>query len=90
MTALIAPRPLLIEAGIQDDTFPIAASRAAHRTLERAYRLLGVEDRLWRDEFDAGHRWSGRRAYAFMDRYLKGAGVLPEQEPAPGGSIRTG
>ncbi len=72
VTALIAPRPLLIEAGIQDDGFPIAASRAAHRTLARAYRLLGVGDQLWRDEFDAGHRWSGRLAYEFMDRYLKG------------------
>ncbi|MAG35934.1 MAG: acetylxylan esterase [Dehalococcoidia bacterium] len=71
ITALIAPRPLLIEAGIQDDIFPIEASREAHQTLERAYRLLGVEDRLWRDEFDAGHRWSGRLAYKFMDRYLK-------------------
>ena len=71
MTALIAPRPLLIEAGIRDDIFPIAASRAAHRTWRRAYRLLGVEDQLWRDEFDAGHRWSGRRAYEFMDCYLQ-------------------
>jgi hypothetical protein len=69
--ALIAPRPLLIEAGLHDEHFQIAASREAHRTLERAYRLLGAADALWRDEFDAGHRWSGRLAYTFMDRYLK-------------------
>jgi dienelactone hydrolase len=71
VTALIAPRPLLIEAGIHDEAFPIAASREAHRTLERVYRLLGAEDRLWRDEFDGGHAWSGRLAYEFMDRYLR-------------------
>ena len=77
--ALIAPRPLLIEAGLQDVHFQIAASREAHRTLERAYHLLGAADALWRDEFDAGHRWSGRLAYAFMDRYLK-----KEQGDGPG------
>ena len=71
VTALIAPRPLLIEAGIQDETFPIAASRTAHATLERAYALLGVREHLWRDEFDAGHEWSGRLAYDFMARYLQ-------------------
>jgi dienelactone hydrolase len=71
VTALIAPRALLIEAGLQDEGFPIEGSREAHRTLERAYRLLGAADRLWRDEFEGGHRWSGRLAYDFMDRYLK-------------------
>ena len=71
VAALTAPRPLLIEAGLQDDIFPIEASRQAHRTLQRTYQLLDVEDRLWRDEFDGGHRWSGRIAYQFMDRYLK-------------------
>jgi dienelactone hydrolase len=73
VTALIAPRPLLIEAGLRDAGFPIEGSREAHRTLARAYRLLGAEDHLWRDEFDGGHRWSGRLAYRFMDRYLKAA-----------------
>jgi len=72
VTALIAPRPLLIEAGLRDTGFPIEGSREAHRTLERAYALHGTADRLWRDEFDAGHQWSGRLAYDFMDRYLKG------------------
>jgi dienelactone hydrolase len=71
VAALIAPRPLLIEAGLHDVHFQIDASREAHRTLERAYRLLGADEHLWRDEFDAGHRWSGRLAYAFMDRYLR-------------------
>jgi dienelactone hydrolase len=71
LTALIAPRPLLIEAGLRDTTFPIEASREAHRALERAYRLHGAADRLWRDEFDDEHVWSGRLAYDFMDRYLK-------------------
>jgi dienelactone hydrolase len=69
--ALIAPRPLLIEAGLQDKGFPIEGSREAHQTLERAYALHDAGDRLWRDEFDAGHQWSGRLAYDFMERYLR-------------------
>ncbi len=71
VAALIAPRPLLIEAGLHDMHFQIDAGREAHHTLQRAYHLLGAEDHLWRDEFAAGHRWSGRLAYSFMDRYLK-------------------
>lgn len=71
VTALIAPRPLLIEAGVQDKTFPIRASREAHKTLSSAYQLLDSKAHLWRDEFEAGHRWSGRLAYQFMDRYLQ-------------------
>jgi dienelactone hydrolase len=70
VAALIAPRPLLIEAALQDRHFQIEASREAHQTLERAYRLLDAQHNLWRDEFDAGHRWSGALAYEFMDRYL--------------------
>ena len=79
VAALIAPRPLLIEAGLQDQGFPVEGSREAQRTVARAYELLGATDALWRDEFDGGHRWSGRLAYAFMDRYLK------EQPSAPAG-----
>jgi dienelactone hydrolase len=81
VTALIAPRALLVEAGTEDDLFPVAASRAAQEQVARVYRLLGVEDRLWRDEFAGGHSWSGRLAYDFMDRYLR-APVAPD--PAPG------
>jgi dienelactone hydrolase len=70
VAALIAPRPLLIEAGLDDDIFPIDASREAHRVLEAAYRLLDAEQKLWRDEFPGGHRWSGARAYDFMEQFL--------------------
>jgi dienelactone hydrolase len=75
VTALIAPRALLVEAGTEDDMFPVAASRAAQEQVARAYRLLGAEDRLWRDEFAGGHVWSGRLAYDFMDRYLRPDGA---------------
>ena len=76
IVGLIAPRPLLIEAGIQDTSFPIDSNREAYEAIARVYRLLGVEKRLWRDEFDDVHRWSGRLAYEFMDRYLGDSALL--------------
>ncbi len=66
----IAPRPLLIEAGIRDSGFPIETSREAHRVLERIYAVAGASDRLARDEFDAGHEFSGRLAFDFVDKWL--------------------
>jgi len=67
---LVAPRPLLIEAGIQDQGFPIAATREAYAHLERIYTAAGVNDRLWLDEFDGGHRFNGAKAFDFFTRYL--------------------
>lgn len=71
VAALIAPSPLLIEAGLRDAGHPIESSREAHLTLERVYRLLNAADHLKRCEFDDGHRWGGDVAYDFMDHYLK-------------------
>ena len=66
----IAPRPLLVEAGLRDTGFPIETSREAHEVLERIYAVAGVSDHLARDEFDAGHQFSGRLAFDFVDKWL--------------------
>lgn len=73
VACLIAPRPLLIEMGQRDEGFPIEASRRAYRHLARAYRALGAQQRLACDQFDGGHRFSGRLAFDWMDRWLKRA-----------------
>jgi len=73
VAALIAPRPLLVEMGRLDYGFPIEHSRRAYRRLARAYRVLGAHDRLARDEFEGGHRFSGRLAFEWMERWLGGA-----------------
>jgi hypothetical protein len=64
------PRPLLIENGAADPIFPIAAAGAAYSDLQRSYDLLGVPDHLERDVFDGGHRFSGRRAFDWLRRWL--------------------
>jgi len=72
VAALIAPRPLLIEMGRLDDGFPIEHSRRAYQHLQRAYRVAGAADRIACDEFDGGHQFSGRLAFDWMDRWLRG------------------
>ncbi len=70
VACLIAPRPLLIETGIKDEGFPIAATREAYAVVRTAYEAAGVPDRLAIDEFDGGHEFSGRLAFDFLSRWL--------------------
>lgn len=68
--AMIAPRPLLIESGSDDDLFPVAIATQELSTLACVYEALGAADRLEHDAFQGGHRWNGTRAYPFLDRHL--------------------
>lgn len=67
---LIAPRPLLIEAGRADRGFPIEASRLAYTHLADIYAAAGSPDMLERDEFDGGHEFHAEASLDFMDRRL--------------------
>lgn len=68
LLSLIAPRPLLIEAGTQDAIFPVQATREAYGKLQRVYELLGAADRLELDLFEGEHEISGRLAYNWFHR----------------------
>ena len=68
--ALVAPRPLLIETGVEDVLFPVDAARSEFERLAAVYETLGVADRVEHDVFDGGHRWHGDLAYDFLDRWL--------------------
>jgi len=67
---LIAPRPLLLELGTQDGTSPELYAVDAYRRVQRAYTLAGAEERLQIDIFARGHRFSGRKAFPFLERWL--------------------
>ena len=75
IAALIAPRPLLFEAGTQD---PLNGARGIDNVLEqventrKAYELLDVPERLEVDVFEGEHRWNGELAWAWLDRWLRG------------------
>jgi len=70
LAALIAPRPLRIIAGEQDEIFPIAGVREQFETARRAYRLLGAEDRLSLAVHPRGHGYDQGLAREWFDAWL--------------------
>ena len=72
--ALVAPRPLLVESGIDDLHFPVDAARRSIDDLHQVYRQLGApDDALVHDVFDGGHQWHPGAAEEFLARTLVGA-----------------
>lgn len=70
VACLIAPRPLLIEAGIKDTGFPLEATRQAYGVVRKAYEAADAADRVAIDEFDGGHMFSGRMAFDWFARWI--------------------
>ena len=70
VAAMIAPRPLLIESGTEDQIFPIEATRTALGKLKKAYEVLGAADKLDIYIGNGGHRFYGNKAFDWMDRWL--------------------
>lgn len=70
IACLIAPRPLFIESGTEDNIFPVEATRAAVEQVRRAYELLGAPERLGCEIFEGKHEFSGRQGFPFLDRWL--------------------
>jgi dienelactone hydrolase len=69
--ALVAPRPLLIESGRDDDLFPATVAADGVAKLRLVYDALGDGDgRLVHDVFAGGHQWHGSEAYPFLERWL--------------------
>jgi dienelactone hydrolase len=67
LAGLIAPRPLLVEAGTYDPIFPLAAvQRSVDITRQRVYRVFGAESQVALDIFEGRHRISGKLAFDFL------------------------
>ena len=69
---LIAPRPLLVEIGIQDTCFLVDSAKSCYAEVEKIYEAAGVKDRLELDLFEGEHSFAGNKAFGFFDKYLKG------------------
>jgi dienelactone hydrolase len=72
--ALVAPRPLLIEAGLQDDlNGPRGIDNVKEQVAiaQQAYALLHAPGSLDLDVFDGPHKWHGARAMAWLDQWLR-------------------
>ncbi|MNI39502.1 Alpha/beta hydrolase family protein [compost metagenome] len=68
LLGLIAPRPLLVEAGTRDPIFPVQASLEAFEKIQSVYQLLKVEQNLELDLFEGPHEISGNVAYDWFRR----------------------
>lgn len=68
--ALIAPRPLLIEAGTKDPIFPLPGVHDAHEKLAAVYAMLEQPERLALDVFEGEHQWHGTVAVGWLRRWL--------------------
>jgi dienelactone hydrolase len=67
---LIAPRPLLIEAGEADQGFPIHGVKKAIQQLESIYRVADAESLLDNDIHPGMHEVSGNKAYGWLKLHL--------------------
>jgi hypothetical protein len=67
---LIAPRPLLVEAGTRDDCFTYPDTTAAYVRLQTLYQAAGVPERLTRDVAEVGHEYILRAALPFFKNNL--------------------
>jgi dienelactone hydrolase len=66
LVGLIAPRPLLVEAGTHDPIFPIAGVNDCVARARGVYSVFGAQDEVETDIFEGRHQISGRRAYDFL------------------------
>lgn len=68
---MIAPRPLMIEAGTKDNSVNIDYSRAEFKHVQELYRRLGIGDRAAFASFEGPHQIDGTQSFPFLDKWLK-------------------
>lgn len=68
---MIAPRPLMIEAGTKDDSVNIDLARQEFRRVEGVYARLKIAGRAAFASFDGPHQIDGKQTFPFLDRWLK-------------------
>jgi dienelactone hydrolase len=69
LAGLVAPRPMLIEAGSRDPIFPVAAVKFGVDKARRVYNVFGADGPA-ADFFEGRHQISGRLAYDFLSEAL--------------------
>ena len=70
LVGLIAPRPMLVEAGSYDPIFPIQAVRESVMRARSVYAVFGAEGKVKTDYFEGRHQISGQKAYRFLQQEL--------------------
>jgi dienelactone hydrolase len=70
VAGLIAPRPLWVESGEQDNIFPVAASRASFAKVKKMYEVFGAGARTGQEVFEGPHGFSGKMGLPFLAKHL--------------------
>lgn len=70
IAALIAPRALWCENGIQDDIFPIDAFRKTTASLKTVWEKAAHPERFEAHSFPGGHQWNGAPLPDFLKAHL--------------------
>src|SRR5690606_7557616 len=61
IAGLIAPRPLLVVHGAEDEIYPIAGTRKAYSAIRDIYARVGAADRCELYVGEGGHRYYKER-----------------------------
>ncbi|WOO40926.1 alpha/beta hydrolase family protein [Rubellicoccus peritrichatus] len=70
LVGLIAPRPMLIEAGTYDPIFPIRSVRSSVKKARSVYKVFNASNQIVTDYFEGRHQISGRKSYDFLKQEL--------------------
>ncbi len=68
---LIAPRPLLIDIGVNDSCFKIDTAMKCYNQLSKIYQAAGAEDCLELDLHTGEHRWGANKSEEFFTKHLR-------------------
>jgi dienelactone hydrolase len=66
IAGLVAPRPMLIVAGQDDEYFPVEGVRQAYAELEKVYAAAGARTNVELYVGEGGHRYYGKRVWPFL------------------------
>jgi len=70
LAGLIAPRPMLVEAGNYDPIFPIDAVRRSVARARSVYGVFKAPGKVVTDYFEGRHQISGQKAYEFLKQEI--------------------
>ena len=70
LQGLLAPGPLLVDMGAEDDCFKIDTAMACFRQVEHIYDVAGARENLDLDLHPGGHAWGGNKSREFFGTYL--------------------
>jgi dienelactone hydrolase len=70
LQGLIAPRPLLVEIGLQDQCFLYEGASRCWGEVQKIYAAAGASEVLELDLFPGGHRWGGNKSVSFFRKHL--------------------